>query len=178
MTFTMAGSTDACKKTWRISFKHVRLNVFPLERSQAKQMYLHHPPGHQLPVHSHQAPILERCDPESPHWDHLHSRQVDVLPEDGHLLDPSSWHWSSWLLTRIPSWEGTGRWWTFVLFCWGRNLAWKICILLNHLFLSIFFWTWLWKETSLRHWAWTKGRKRCRRQCRTEKKRLKRHTSC
>ena len=45
-------------------------------------MYLHHPSGHQLPVNSHQTPILEGCDPESPHWDHLHSWQVDVLPED------------------------------------------------------------------------------------------------
>ena len=86
MTFTMAGSTDACNSMKiRANYKSEFSFKICTKKEILIQIHLHHSPGYQLPIHSHQTPILEGGDPESPHWDHLHAREVDVLPEKGML---------------------------------------------------------------------------------------------
>ena len=82
----MAGSTDACNSMKiRANYKSEFSFKICTKKERLIQIHLHHSPGYQLPIHSHQTPILEGGDPESPHWDHLHAREVDVLPEKVHL---------------------------------------------------------------------------------------------
>ena len=54
---------------------YAMFDVFTVE-----SVHLHDPPGHQLPVHGHGAPLLQRTDPEGADRDHLHPGQADVLP--------------------------------------------------------------------------------------------------
>ena len=59
--------------------QHAMFEVYAVQSG-----HLHDPPGHQLAVHGHGAPLLQRSDPEGADRDHLHSGQAGVIP--GHAI--------------------------------------------------------------------------------------------
>ena len=169
MTFTMAGSTDACNSMKiRANYK----SEFSFKERTKKEMNSNSPAS--LPWAP--APHPQSSDPDprggwswKPSLGSSPRPGGRCAPWEGDAPDASHWDLLELPLTLIPSWGGIVLSWTFVLFGWGTNLSWTNDINFPCFPNFICFPTWLWKETSLRHWAWTRGRKRYQRQCKTEK---------